>query len=181
MSADFPFFRFLLAYREFLLNHNVLVLPPGFVERLGALSGGVLTKGTYNVVATQERSLRGAKRRIWVLSEQAFEQALPILREKASGGADVRVIRPREVFQDPVPLSAVKRNYPLRLLGEATMFLAVVDDVAGVCFPNLHGEVDMATMVFLDDREGCKWAEDLFLHFWNEARERLDAPSSLDG
>jgi len=181
VSADFPFFRFLLAHREFLLNHNVLVLPPGFVERLGALSGGVLTKGTYNVVATQERSLRSAKRRIWVLSEQAFEQALPILREKASGGADVRVIRPREISQDPVPLSAVKRNYPLRLLGEARIFLAVVDDVAGVCFPNLHGEVDMATMVFLDDRVGCKWAEDLFLHFWNEARERLDAPTLPDG
>src|SRR5881396_3565576 len=81
VSADFPFFRFLLAQREFLLNHNVLVLPPGFAERLSALSGGVLTKGTYNVVATQERSLRGAARRIWVLWEQAFEQALPILRE----------------------------------------------------------------------------------------------------
>src|SRR2546428_767675 len=57
----------------------------------------------------------------------------------------------------------------------------VLDGVAGVCFPNLHGEVDMATMVFLDDGVGCKWAEDLFLHFWNEARERLDAPTLPDG
>src|SRR5438445_7060336 len=53
VSADFPFFRFLLAYREFLLNHDVLVLPPGFVARLGALSGGVLTMGTYNVGANK--------------------------------------------------------------------------------------------------------------------------------
>jgi predicted transcriptional regulator len=181
VSAGFLLFRFMLAHREFLLNHNVLVLPPEFVERLGALCGGSLTRGTYNVVATQERSLRGAKRRIWVLSEQAFEQALPILREKASGGADVRVIRPREVFHDTVPLSAVRRNYPVRLLGETKVFLAVVDHVAGVCFPNLHGEVDMATMVFLDDRVGSKWAEDLFLHFWDQAREPLDAPTSADG
>src|SRR5256885_11676981 len=158
VSADFPFFSFLLAYREFLLNHDVLVLPPGFVERLGALSGGVLTKGTYNVVATQERSLRSAKRRIWVLSEQAFEQALPILREKASGGADVRVIRPRQVFQDPVPLSAVKRNYPLRLLGEARVVLAVVDDVAGGWFPNPPREVHIATIVFLHDCVGSALA-----------------------
>src|SRR2546427_12385968 len=44
VSAHFPFFRFLLAQREFLLNHNVLVLPPGFVERLGSPSGGGVTK-----------------------------------------------------------------------------------------------------------------------------------------
>src|SRR3989442_4350834 len=70
VSADFPFFRFLLAQREFLLNHNVLVLPPGFVERLGALSGGGLTKGTYNVVASPKRSLGTAERPVTVISSQ---------------------------------------------------------------------------------------------------------------
>src|SRR3989441_2662613 len=126
VSADFPFFRFLLAQREFLLNHNVLVLPPGFVERLGALSGGVLTKGTYNVVATQERSLRSAKRRIWALPDKASDKPLPFWRGKASAAPNFPAFGPREGFRDPVPLSPGKKTYPPQLLEEGRRFLPVV-------------------------------------------------------
>jgi predicted transcriptional regulator len=69
--------------------------------------------------------------------------------------------------------SAVRRNYPVRLLDETRIFLAVLDDIAGVCFPTLDGRVDMATMLVLRDPRGYRWAEDLFLHLWERARERL--------
>ncbi|MGQ0797009.1 MAG: helix-turn-helix transcriptional regulator [Methanobacteriota archaeon] len=172
LSAGLPFFRFLTANREFLLTHDVLVLPPEFVDRLGALSEGTFTRGTYRVVATQERFLRAVKQRIWVLTEQAFEQALPILRQKAVDGADVRVIRPREGFEDAVLPTRVRRNYPARLLDRIPIFLAVLDDAAGVCFPSFDGSVDMSTMLLLEDARGCGWAADLFLRFWERARER---------
>lgn len=174
LSAGLPFFLFLTTNREFLRTHDLLVLPTEFLERLGALNEGTFTTGTYKVVATQERALRTVKRRLWVLTEHAFEQALPIMREKASGRADVRVIRPREGFENAIPiLSGIKRNYPVRLLGETKIFLAVLDDQAGVCFPTLDGEVDMSTMILLQDPRGYRWAADLFLHFWEKARERL--------
>jgi predicted transcriptional regulator len=174
LFAGLPFLRFLAANREFLLSHDVLVLPPEFVERLGALTECTFTTGTYQVVATQERALRAVNGRIWVISEHVFEQAIPIMREKASKGADVRVIRPRAAFEGAIPSPpGIERNYPVRLLGETTLFLAVLDDIAGVCFPALDGAVDMSRMVLLRDSRGYRWAEDLFLHYWDQALERL--------
>src|SRR2546427_8165945 len=49
VSAGFPFFRFLLANREFLLKHDVRVVPAEFVERLGAVNGGKFRTGVYDV------------------------------------------------------------------------------------------------------------------------------------
>ena len=98
VSVGFPFFRFLVTNREFILKHNVRALPPEFVDRLGALGEGTFVTGMYDVAATQERYLRAVKQRIWVLTDQMFEQAVPIMREKAASGADVRVIRSREGF-----------------------------------------------------------------------------------
>jgi predicted transcriptional regulator len=173
------FFRFLTTQREFLEAHDVLGLPPEFVERLGALREGTFIAGTYEVVGTQVKYLRTVRRRCWVLSEQAFEQAIPILREKAVAGADVRVIRNRAAFERTIPvLGAVERNYPVRLLSETRIFLAVLDDTAGVSFPALDGKVDMATMILLESPEGYQWAEDLFLQFWNRAGEWLGPSTS---
>ena len=173
-SAGFPFFRFLLANREFLLKHDVRVVPAEFVERLGALNGGTFVTGMYDVAAAQERYLRAVKQRIWVLTDQLFEAAVPVMREKAAAGADVRVIRSREGFQrETARLPPVQRNYPVRLVSEARIFLAVLDDVAGVCFPTPEGKVDMESMLLLSDSAGHRWAQDLFTQLWNQAREWL--------
>lgn len=173
LFAGVPFLRFLDANRDFVLNHDVLVLAPEFVERLGALANGSFTTGAYRVLSFHERSLKAARQRIWVMSEQASEHAIPIMREKASKGADVRVIRPRRGHEDAFPfLAGMARNYPLRLVSRTSVFLAVLDEIAGVCFPTLDGNVDMSTMLVLEDAEGCQWAADLFLHFWDEAQER---------
>lgn len=172
--AQLPFLRFLTANREHILTHNLQVLPPEFVERLGALEGGEFVVGAYKVVAVQEQSLRDVEGRIWVLTEQAFEQAIPILREKAAAGADVRVIRPRKGFEDTFALVAgLTRNYPVRLLEETKFFVAVLDDIAGVCFPTPDGKTDMSAMLVLEDARGYQWSADLFLHFWERAREPL--------
>ena len=167
-------FHFLLANREFLLKHDVRVVPAEFVERLGALNSGTFVWGMYDVAAAQERYLRSVKQRIWVLTDQLFEAAVPVMREKAAAGADVRVIRSREGFQrETARLPRVQRNYPLRLVPEARIFLAVLDDVAGVCFPTLEGKVDMESMLLLTDPAGHRWAEDLYARLWSQAREWL--------
>src|SRR3989442_3389692 len=136
VSAGFPFFRCLLANREFLQKHDVRVVPTEFVERLGALNGGTFVTGMYDVAAAQERYLRAVKQRIWVLTDQLFEAAVPVMREKAAAGADVRVIRsPQRLPTGTARLPPVPRHFPVRPTPEARIFLAVLDDVAGVCFP----------------------------------------------
>jgi hypothetical protein len=50
----------------------------------------------------------------------------------------------------------------VRLVPEARIFLAVLDDVAGICFPTVDGKVDMEAMRLLVDPVGHRWAADLF-------------------
>ncbi len=77
------------------------------------------------------------------------------MRTKAAEGADVRVMRPRAGFGDAIPaLSGVGRNYPVRLLEETRIFLAVLDDLAGIGFPTADGKADMATMLLVGDPPG---------------------------
>src|SRR2546428_1021157 len=105
-SAGFPFFRFRLANREFLLKHDVRVVPAEFVERLGALNGGTFVTGMYDVAAAQERYLRAVKQRIWVLTDQVFETAVPGMRGKAGARAGGPLIRsPRGVPREAGRLS----------------------------------------------------------------------------
>src|SRR2546428_2085286 len=171
VSAGFPFFRFLLANREFLQKHDVRVVPTEFVERLGALNGGTFVTGMYDVAAAQERYLRAVKQRIWVLTDQLFEAAVPVMREKAAAGADVRVIRSREGFQrETARLPPVQRNYPVRLVSEARIFLAVLDDVAGVCFPTPRGKVDMGATRLFFDSAGPPWGPGLCTPPWEKGR-----------
>ena len=181
VSVGFPFFRFLVTNREFILKHNVRALPPEFVDRLGALGEGTFVTGMYDVAATQERYLRAVKQRIWVLTDQMFEQAVPIMREKAASGADVRVIRSREGFgRGTALLPSVERNYPVRLVEETRIFLAVLDDLAGISFPTVDGKIDMEAMLLLSDPVGYRWSADLFTHLWNGAREWLGPSATRD-
>jgi predicted transcriptional regulator len=170
LRTGLPFFEFLTTNRAYLMSHRASVLEPAFVERLGELRHGSFVTGTYQVVAVQEATLRNVQRRVWVVTEQRFEQALPILREKASRGADVRVVRSRRFLETEKRLGQdVVRNFPVKMLSDVKLFLAVLDDQAGVCLPRSDGAVDMADMILLTDPEGCRWAEDLFLRYWEKA------------
>jgi predicted transcriptional regulator len=172
LRAGLPFLRFLTGHRAFVLTHNLLVLETPFLERLGELEAGTFTNGTYHVVAVQENALRATRRRIWVVTEQRFEQALPILRERAGAGADVRIVRPRPaIVAEARTEPRVERNFLLRVIPEVPLFLAVLDDQAGVCFPSLDGRVDLTMMLRLEDPAGVRWSEDLFRSIWERADE----------
>src|SRR3989441_2723797 len=143
VSAGFPFFRFLLANREFLQKHDVRVVPTEFVERLGALNGGTFVTGMYDVAAAQERYLRAVKQRIWVLTDQLFEAAASFIGGKAAAGADVRGVPSREGCQrETARLPPVERNYPGRLTPEARNLFAVLRHRRGGGLPTPPGEVE---------------------------------------
>lgn len=180
LRLGLPFFEFLVAHRAYLLAHQVRILEPPFVERLGELGRATFVEGTYRVVAVQEAALREVTRRIWVVTEQPFEQALPILREKAEHGADVRVVRPRDRLEEEKRTGPdIQRNFPVKSLAAVNLFLAVLDDQAGLCLPTLDGKIDMGTMIQVRDPEGRRWAEDLFSRLWSRADDwRIPAAHS---
>ncbi len=178
LLVGLPFLEFLVEHRSYLERHDLGALDASFVRRVGELSRARVIDGTYAIVGLQEAALRSAARRIWVVTEQRFEQGLPILSEKADGGRDVRVVRSRPLLEEEERVGPpVRRSFPLRVLPRVPLFLAVVDDAAGLCLPSSGGPVDMGTMLYLTDRDGCRWAEELFLSLW----ERSETPRLTPG
>ena len=172
MLVALPLFDFVSQRDDYLVAHDLSVLEPKFIARLGELNDARLIDGTYPVIAYQDAALREARTRIWVVTDHPFQQALPLLREKASQGTDVRVVRPRRMLQEErAPDSRVERNYAVRLLPEIRIFLAVLDTQAGVSFSVRSGPPDLSSMLLLTDPDGYCWAEDLFLHMWSRAEE----------
>lgn len=181
LQAVLPLFDFLAARADYLNDHGLSALEPPFVERLGELSRAEVVRGTYRVLAVQESALKAATRRIWVVTEQRFDQGVPILRERAVRGADVRVVRSRTLLtEERRSRQDVKRNFPVKTLAPVRLFLAVVDDQAGLCLPSGDGTVDMSAMLLVSDPVGCRWCEDLFLGLW-EAAEPWRLPSASSG
>jgi predicted transcriptional regulator len=177
-----PFFEFLAARRDYLLTHRVLGIDSAFIARIGELSRGAVVTGAYEVVAVQEAALRNVRRRIWVATEQRFERALPIFRQKATEGVDVRVIRPRTlVAQERRTGPRIHRNFAFRVLEEVPVFLAVLDDQAGISFPGPEGRLDLANMILVTDPSGYQWAADLFETLWRRTDEWGNATRTVLG
>lgn len=179
LRAVLPFFDFLAAQADYLNNHEVSGLETPFLERLGELARAEVVRGTYRVLAVQESALKAATRRIWVVTEQRFDQGVSILRERALRGTDVRVVRSRTLLtEEKRSRRDVERNFPVKTLAPVPLFLAVVDDQAGLCLPKADGTVDLANMLLVTDSLGCRWCEDLFLRLWESAEPwRLPSPS----
>ena len=170
LLTGLPFLVFLTAHRRYLLDHRLAALPTAFVERIGELAQGAFVGGTYRVVALQEAALRAVARRIWVVTEQRFEAAIPIFRAKVQAGADVRIVRSRPHLEEEKRAGLdVPRNFPVKSLPTVDLFLAVLDDQAGLCLPGPDGHADLGTMILLTDAEGVRWAEDLFRLLWERA------------
>lgn len=172
LLVSLPLLDFLSHRGEYLVAHDLAHLEPRFLARLGELNDCRLIEGTYPVIAAQDAALRSARRRIWVVTDHRFEQALPILREKAAQGAEVRVIRPRRALEEErAPPDRVPRNYAVRLVPEVREFLAVLDDQAGLALASRSGPPDLSRMLLITDPTGYRWAEDRFSHLWTHAQE----------
>src|SRR3989442_8920033 len=93
------------------------------------------------------------------------------MREKAAAGADVRVIRSREGFQrETARLPPVQRNYPVRLVSDARIFLPGRDDVGSVFFPTPAGKVDIKSMLLFCESAGHSFSPAPFTPLLRSAR-----------
>lgn len=170
-TAGLGLFEFLVANRDFLLAHDMAGLDSRFLSRLGELGKGTFTFGQYGTVAVQECALREARSRVWIITDEGTEQFLPSVRERASHGIDVRIAGPRVSGERARRLfDASDPDSSSRILDAPGIFLLVVDDRAGICFPLVGGRVDRSAMLVVDDPAGVRWAEDLFLDSWSRAR-----------
>jgi predicted transcriptional regulator len=150
--------------KDYVLNHDLSVLPPEFVQRLGAFKGARLVEDTLTGIRLTEMMYQKASEYIWVLSEQILVSALPFIKQSIDRGAEFRFLFPEDISPPPgfEPMSGTLE----RCLPDVKIRLAVTEKEALICLPYLHGALDYTPFIG-DEPEFIQWCRELFLYFWS--------------
>ncbi len=166
-----PSLRFLLKHRNYVLSHDLSLLPGPFMERIGELIDGKLV-GHFNIVLEHiKKTIAEAREHLWLISDQ------PIIPTTSVGvGFPSRNLPVRLIIQpgyDLKPFSEAKSALPIRfeigLVQDVKVAMAINEKVAGVCFPGLDGKIDFGVGFIGSDPAFRSWSRDLFEHYWNSA------------
>jgi len=162
-----PGLGFVSQNRAYFLEHDVAVLPKGFIDRIGVLSNCTFREDTISNFAYEESMFREAEKFCWALADQVHWSAPPIISERVKAGIEFRSILPENIVP-PVgyhPADGVER----RLLPRVTTIVIVTDKEAVFGLPFLSKKMDYSWFggkepSFLD------WCQDLHRYYWERAK-----------
>jgi predicted transcriptional regulator len=162
---------FIYKHDDYFLTHDVTRIPLPFVNRLGELSQATLVADLIVDLARWEALLRSAQDHIWVMTPRAMEHLTRVSAEKLSEGLKIRSIMNEENRNSEVSLPSSK-NAERKLIQEVPVIMIISEKEATVSFPSTRadGTADFASAFFGSDPTFLKWANDLFLYYWEHAK-----------
>jgi predicted transcriptional regulator len=158
---------FVFKHKEYFLKHDVLGLPPQFLNRIGELSQANLMMGMVESTMKSSTLIGEAKKFMWAVSPEPVPQAFDEIAEQIPKGAEYRILSP----QPPVNLS----NLESRALFDPPAIMVITEKEAVICFRFKEGRVDYAGF-FGQDPIFLNWVKDLFLYYWNKGKRYKQAP-----
>jgi predicted transcriptional regulator len=162
---------FVYKHDDYFLTHNLTRIPQPFVDRLGELSKGTLVADLITDLARWEALLTTAKDHIWVMTPRAMGHLTRISAEKLSEGIKIRSIMNEENRRANVNLPTSK-NVERRLIEEVPVIMIISEKEASISFPKplTDTTADFASSFFGSDPSFLRWANDLFLFYWEQAK-----------
>jgi predicted transcriptional regulator len=163
--------RFLVKNRNYVLSHDLSLVPSAFMERIGELVEGKLV-GHFNIVLEHiKKTIAEARERLWLISDQ------PIIPTSSVGvGFPSRNLPVRLIIQPGYDLkvfseakSALPVNFEIGLVQEVRVAMAINEKVAGICFSGIEGKIDFGVGFIGSEPEFLSWSRDLFEHYWKSA------------
>jgi predicted transcriptional regulator len=170
LVALLPSLKFLTQHREYLLLHDISVIPLEFLERIGELEQGQFAYGVGVVLRYIAQVFREAKRYVWLASDNAMD--LSTLGGKAaSGDVLLRIVVPAgSTGGVPSPSTELETKVEVRLVEKVYAGLALNEKSAGVALTDLTGKIDFNSGFASGDPRFHRWCTDLFMFHWNEAK-----------
>jgi predicted transcriptional regulator len=157
-------------YREFFTDHDASRLPPEFRNRLGELSGGVLSTDSVASLNKLAEMFRDAKERIDLLVDVRYGVYDEITQRRVSEGVKLRVLTKETSMQEykTLPRSSwVSGEY--RVLREHCAVMGITEREAAVTLPLADGKFETVGF-YGNDASFLKWAGDLFRDQWEKAK-----------
>jgi predicted transcriptional regulator len=162
-------FDFVATYSDDFRDLDLSLIPIPFVERLGELKESKRIEGTVSNLNSAEQMFGRAEKKISVIANEVMLDAVPVVREKISQGADFRFI----IDQTFKPPSEFKATLPQlwRKIWKIPAAVVATDKEGMVFFLNRKLVVDYSVGFTSEEPEFIKWCEDLIDHLWNQGEQ----------
>jgi predicted transcriptional regulator len=162
-------FDFVAQYSDDFKDFDLSLVPVPFTERLGDLKESQRIEGAVNNIESAEEMFGRADKKISVIANEVMLDAVPIVREKVSQGADFRFIidqtfKPPEDFKSTMPEL-------WRKIWKIPAAVVVTDKEGMVFFLNRKLVVDYSVGFTSEDPAFIKWCEDLIEHLWKQGEQ----------
>jgi predicted transcriptional regulator len=178
-----PSFSFISKHRtrDYLLSHDISILPQEFIERIGELSIYHYAENVSSVLRLTEQVVSSAGDYVWLMADQALITGTTLAKAVANHDPLVRIIIPKGSFNLQEYHDSKKTlgdRLVLRLLPDKDVKVAIAlnEKIAGIVFPDLRGKIDFDSGFSSgssDDDSGNsnfhKWCSDLFVLYWNRS------------
>lgn len=162
-------FDFVAKYSDDFRDLDLSLIPISFVERLGELKESTRIEGTVSNLKSAELIFGRAEKKISVIANEVMLDAVPVVREKVSQGADFRFI----IDQTFKPPSGFKATLPQlwRKVWKIPAAIVATDKEGMVFFLNRKLLVDYSVGFTSEEPSFIKWCEDLIDHLWNQGEQ----------
>ena len=159
---------FVYMNKPYFLEHDVWQLPPPFINRIGELSHCVLITKMADTMNVVEKMIREAKDHVWVMTDQVLDAHSRAMAERVKLGVSFRSLLHESLFES-IKSYSTKSDVERRYLPNIFGILVVTEKEAGVSFPLASGKADYSGFIG-KEAMFLKWASDLYLHYWDQAK-----------
>jgi predicted transcriptional regulator len=162
-------FEFAFKFKQCLLTRNVWRIPDEFINRLGELSNATLSTNAIEMVNSAEQLVMGTEKYLWMIGERPLSFLGAKVTEMMQKGIAVRFLFDESCrkFYENVP--DVRGVIEKRVIPAIPAILIINEKFAGINILSIDGRADNAIFYGKDPRI-LKWANDLFLHFWEQGK-----------
>jgi predicted transcriptional regulator len=157
---------------DFFLHHHLTTVPPE-LQWFAAMAEGELVDGALEVTSQIWDHVNGAKKYIYVISDQIMRAMVDKTCKKIDSGVVVKKIYSHDAEIPVEYLKRTKKNHEIRILNDIPLALIVTDKDAGFSFRGENGNIDFSTSLKGDNESFRRWANAIFEYFWKKARVRL--------
>jgi predicted transcriptional regulator len=170
--TEFSNIEYLTQNIDFFIHHNLTTLPPE-LQWFAAMADGEMVEGALEVTSQIWDHNVGAKKFIYVISDQIMRAMVDIACEKIDSGLVVKKIYSSDAEIPPEYLKRNTENHEIRTMENIPLALIITDKVAGFSFRGENGHIDFSTSLRGDNENFRRWANAVFEYFWKRAKPRL--------
>ena len=167
-------FEFVSKFKKLLLTRDIERIPYQFINRLGELSQATLSTNSIEMVNSAEQLITGAEKYLWIIGERPLSFLAAKVTEKVQKGLSMRMLFDESCRKFYENLPEVKGIIEKRVIPRIPAILIINENCAGINMLSMDERADNA-IFFGRDQALLKWANDLFVYYWEQGKRLYPA------